>query len=213
MMSQRALTPSLISLETVVHSNICRRYNKRKSTFQKLNVFLTTRRGKMPNEWSSNGVKPESSSAAPQLEITRVSSSSRLLAGEVRQRSTRAILETCRFESCPRCLALKTSRLMTRFETFFRVGCLEKRKEGKEEGGGGGRDLSNPLFKDFLLQTKKELTGQVLPCCLAACLPACRLTHTSCCCCLRGHSLVARAGWKQQCADVLTPGRFSASAN
>lgn len=141
------------------------------ATFQKLNVFLATRRGEMPNEWSSNGVKPESSSAAPQLEITRVSSSSQLLAGEVRQRSTRAILETCRFESCPRCLALKTSRLMTRFETFSELDALRRGRRGKKKEEEG-RDLSNPLFKDFLLQTKKELTGQVLPCCLAACLPA-----------------------------------------
>lgn len=69
----------------------------------------------------------------------------------------------------------------------------------EEEGGeirrrGKKKNLSNPLFKDFLLQTKKELTGQALPAWLP---PSHKLL-------LPPRRRRRPGGWKQQCADVLS---------
>lgn len=122
----------------------------------------------MPNGWGSYSLKRECGSVhqtAPNNNLKRKSLESlkslRWWSEALEREKTKTILETYRFESCP-AGSRSALFLMTCFKTLW-VGCLEKKKEGKEEEGEEKKNLSNPLFKDFLLQTKKELTGQALP--------------------------------------------------
>lgn len=137
----------------------------------------------MPNGWGSYSLKRECGSVHQTAQNNNLKRKSLESLKSLRwwsealerKKKQKTILETYRFESCP-AGSRSALFLMTCFKTLW-VGCLEKKKEGKEEEGEGEEEkklVQPPFLKISFFRQKRSSRGK-------PCLPDC-LPRTSCCC-------------------------------